>query len=439
MEAQNVEYSGNEQILLESFFKFISQYSFDKAKELCDKEKESHKSFLAVSAPWTQMIGILSSMATVEKNYSASFGLKWFARKDNLRTSYSHLIDEFEKLEDCIKDDSQGSTNAVFEKLLNHLCTQICQYLRARCRMLDFYENIAVMGTNRNMSINDLLPVIIDIINSYQNEFHHPILSAVKHSYSLECEVIMHLMKSQLHMQHYEFLNSLLDLNEAHGKLSDWATYLPAKEDKKMFLAMSKGQTTPPLYEWYVKYKNLLVSKFGLYFHDVLSKQAPANELKTLLAKSSIDFHSKIVNFHKKSCASHVALVFDSTDLSYQKSFGYNHPLKVLGPVTGKDSFPAIFIYPPEKPDKRWPAVISIITEHSAELNNIDRHLYFFDETIQVTYFLSQIEPRITLVVIFESKKAEKDSYVNSFLVEITTQLRCTKLFSALRASIKNN
>ena len=56
------------------------------------------------------------------------------------------------------------------------------------CRMyvtLTFtsYEQMAVMGTNRNMNYNDLIQVIVDIMHTHNKNFHHPILSPLKYSF----------------------------------------------------------------------------------------------------------------------------------------------------------------------------------------------------------------------------------------------------------------
>ena len=51
----------------------------------------------------------------------------------------------------------------------------------------------------------------------------------------------------------------------------------------------------------------------------------------------------------------------------------------------------------------------------------------------QSTYFITQIDPRVSLVVIFESKKSEKDSHTNSFLSDFSAQLRSQWILGSLR------
>lgn len=63
--------------------------------------------------------------------------------------------------------------------------------------------------------------------------------------------------------------------------------------------------------------------------------------------------------------------------------------------------------------------------------------LLIYFQKAQSTYFLSQVDTKVTLVVIFESKKSEKDSYVNNFMVEFSSSLKGTKLFNHFKPGIK--
>jgi hypothetical protein len=48
-----------------------------------------------------------------------------------------------------------------------------------------------------------------------------------------------------------------------------------------------------------------------------------------------------------------------------------------------------------------------------------------------------RIDPRMTIVVIFERTKMEKDPQISGFLLDIAGLLRCTKLFAALKPGYK--
>jgi len=48
----------------------------------------------------------------------------------------------------------------------------------------------------------------------------------------------------------------------------------------------------PALHGWMGRYKSALVSKFSLYFYEVLCRQ-DKSEVKALMAKTSVDFYTK--------------------------------------------------------------------------------------------------------------------------------------------------
>ncbi|XP_013389810.1 KICSTOR complex protein C12orf66 homolog [Lingula anatina] len=428
-----------EQAFLETFFQCLSQFAFDKAKELSEKERDSHDA--AFGSSWGLLLNSLGHLAFSEKMYMSLMflGQKWFGRKDNLRSSYSVLLSELKKIEEhaASASDYPGKVRTP-ERILGHLCGQLCQFLTARTKMMDFYEQLATMGSQKT-TYEDLENVITEIIQAHQKSFHHPILSPLKNAFSLECDIVHNLLLAQMDMAQLKFLSSLIHLHDAHSKLASWMPALQSREQSKK-LGFSRQPSMPALYQWLVRYKAALVAKFSLYFYETLSKQAPPGDLKALIAKTPVDFYARIVTFHKKSDASHVSAVFDTSGLEEPyRGPGYHHPLKIVESPTGLDSYPAVFSYPGERPAAHWPNVIMIINDRAAELGHIDKVVHFYDKQVQSTYFLAQIEPRLTFVVIFDNnKKSERDSYVCNFIQDICTQLRCTKIFSTLKPGGKS-
>lgn len=45
-----------------------------------------------------------------------------------------------------------------------------------------------------------------------------------------ECDILIHLLRSQIEMQLWRFLPSLLHLHDAHSKLNSWHTIVQSKE-----------------------------------------------------------------------------------------------------------------------------------------------------------------------------------------------------------------
>ncbi|CAH1772805.1 unnamed protein product [Owenia fusiformis] len=436
-----------EQAFLETYFQCLSQFAYDKAKDLSEKERESQKS-INTGPLWVQLLASLTHLAIAEKSYAGLMflGPKWFSRKENLRTSYGSLLGELRQIEvsGSKPDKDRDTMDSSLTHLISHLCGQLAHFLTARSKSMEFYEQMATMGNMRVMNYDDLLNVITHIIQTHQKNFHHPILAPLKHSFSVECDIITHLLTAQLEMSQCDFLSSLLHLNEAHTKLTDWTPLVPVKEVKKTlgFGSSTKNPSNPALYQWLSKYKATLVSKFSLYFHDVLNKQpgkqSAAMDMKTITAKASIDFYGKIVTFHKKSDVFNVSIILDVNGLEgIYKGPGYHHPDRIMESPRGLDSYPAVFSYPNERPLSHWPNVLMIMNEKSADLNTFDKIVWFYDKHVNSTYFMTRIEPRMTFAVIFDTKKAERDSYIVNTITDICSNLRCTKCFATLKPGSK--
>ena len=154
--------------------------------------------------------------------------------------------------------------------------------------MLYSYEKLSTYGSSKQSSLEDLLPQIQTLSESSGSKFHHPLLAPLKTTYSFECEILMQLLSANVDLASWIYLPSLLKINEAQAKLDTWARILNSKETRR--LGLFKTPQLPQLYQWLVKFKCLSVSKFTLYFHEVLSKYSTPQDMKTLCAKQSLDY-----------------------------------------------------------------------------------------------------------------------------------------------------
>jgi len=64
-------------------------------------------------------------------------------------------------------------------------------------------------------------------------------------------------------------------------------------QTKKLGFVPSPKVWSPVLHGWMSRYKNALVSKFSLYFFEVLCRQGSLSDVKVLTAKTSVDFYAK--------------------------------------------------------------------------------------------------------------------------------------------------
>jgi len=55
----------------------------------------------------------------------------------------------------------------------------------------------------------------------------------------------------------------------------------------------------------------------------------------------------------------------------------------------------------------------------------------------QRTYVMACTDPHMRLVVVFDSKKEEKESHIRNFVFDLALQLRCNKVFADLKPNTK--
>ncbi|XP_019398847.1 PREDICTED: UPF0536 protein C12orf66 homolog isoform X2 [Crocodylus porosus] len=400
-----------EQAVLETFFSHLGIFSYDKAKDNVEKEREANKS---AGASWLSLLAGLAHLAAAEKAYhSMTFlgqklgGQSFFSRKDSIRTIYTSLHNELKK---------------------------------ARMEIADFYEKMYTLSSQKFINSEELVNILESILKKYSSRFHHPILSPLESSFQLEVDVLAHLLKAQAQISEWKFLPSLVNLHSAHSKLQTWGQIFEKQRETKkhLFGGQSQKAVQPPhLFLWLMKLKNILLAKFSFYFHEALSRQTTASEMKTLTAKTNPDYFGKISSFIRKYDAVNISLIFDNRGSESFQGHGYHHPHSYREAPKGVDQYPAVVSLPNDRPVMHWPNVIMIMTDRTSDLNSLDKVVHFYDDKVQSTYFLTRPEPHFTIVVIFESKKSERDSHFISFLNEISHSLKNSKAFASLKPGSK--
>ncbi|XP_030745574.1 KICSTOR complex protein C12orf66-like [Sitophilus oryzae] len=393
-----------------NFFTYISQLCFDKAKEHAEKEKVPK----APTSPKTMFLNFLQQLALAEKSYMDLGFLqnkqKSFLRKDNsLRSVYETMKNDLKKIEDGCKNSYQE---------LQNYCQNIMQFLNARVNLIDLYEKVynLAMG-NKHIVYIDILNVIETIIQNNHFGFTNICLTPVKTVFSFECEVLQQLFKAMYELNRLQFLLSLALIHGAHTTLGAWESRMQRETWK---LGLFKNSPLPALFLWLQKLKGSVLSKFSLYFHDILANQTAPNDMRHLCSKLQNDYYQKMVSFQKKFEAACVILLSDN---------------KVNEDIDDYDSFPIIVSYPPRSP-KQLDTILKMISE-TTELLNLNRPITKFRSQDQCTYFLSMVEPNIYFVILFESKKSEKDTSIGNFINDFCTNLRCTKIFVSLKNPVK--
>lgn len=479
-EMASTHQSDHEEMVLQALMLHFTNFNFDKAKDQAEKERDMSRG--VGSSMWQSLLTCIAQLAIAEKLYmNLSFlTSKGFLRKESsVRANFESLSIEFGELEKrnfetsnirgsnarCSNAKTSNGNNAgnetanpgspgspgslgnpgnlgnpgspVSDGLLEHICSHLVLFTKARLQMIAFYERMVGSSMDRLMNFDELLAHVTDISMNNSRNFHHPLLTPLKTSFTYECDILMHLLRSQIEMQFWRFFPSLLHLHDAHTKLNTWHAVVQSKETKKYGFGSNflKSSPLPPLYQWLWQAKAAFVSKYSLYFHETLAAQSSPADMKGLISRQgqACDYVSKIQSFQRRSDAASVCLVFEAAGVEDYQGAGYHHPQESLSPPKGLDSYPAIFSYPPTKPLDRWPSIVMRVSDRSNEFTLMDRVVHFFDQQIGSTYFLCRVEPRITIVVIFDTKKSEKDNYIKDFVYDLAMQLRGNKVFQNLK------
>ncbi|CAD5114876.1 DgyrCDS3909 [Dimorphilus gyrociliatus] len=408
--------------VLGQYFNEIGRFSYDSAKEILDKFQHNTK----LDASFSNFLSVLNNLITAEKAYSSLSFLKskWFGGKnENTQDLYFIL---FQQIEGLLKETNLNN-------LIQHLCIHLSRFVEARRSTTDFYEQLSSTNLKTSFSANDLLCKMQVIEENYTKDFHHPLLNPLKTSFSLECEIVSELLNSQDSISTWKFLPSTLHMHNAKNKLDYWTKNAQQKEEKssKLSLFSSSSQVTyvlPNLCQWLTNVRQALAAKYSLYFYQTLSKQVTSSELKMNMGRLSVDLVSKVQSFVKKTDAASVNLVYEmcSSDDFGEIGPSYKHPQREVEKPKGLGSYPTIYSCARDQSnnEKRWPVVVSLMTDKALILSKMEKTVYEYDMKQQVTYFLSQVDIQVTLVIIYECKKSEKDSTITQFLQDVLSSLR---------------
>ncbi|KAL1509173.1 hypothetical protein ABEB36_003951 [Hypothenemus hampei] len=306
-----------------NFFTHISQLNFDKAKECVEKEKPP-------KGPITQkttFLNLLQQLTLAEKSYMDIGFLQnkqksFILRKDNsLRAVYEYMKNDFRKVEDAFKNSNTRYQN---------YCQNIIQFLSARINLIDLYEKVYNQATtNKHMVYVDILNSTETIIQTNNLGFTDITLTPIKAVFSLECDIVQQLFKAMFELQKLQFLPSLALIHGAHTRLAAWESKMQRETWK---LGLFKNSPLPILFQWLQKLKGAVLSKFSLYFHDILANQTAPTEMRHLCLKLQHDYYQKMVTFQRKHEAACVILLSDN---------------QVNCDTADYDSFPIIVSYPP--------------------------------------------------------------------------------------------
>ena len=319
------------------------------------------------------------------------------------------------------------------DKLISHICCQLLNFIQARLDLIDVYDKLIEASNKKFLSVDGIAFRLSMLCRQYHKFFHHPLLEPIKDGITLECESLMTLIKATIDMQHWRYLPTLYDLQDAQSKLNYWATNTFNKEATRRRFKVSKTQTAPRLYEWLCKFKDFLVAKFTLYFHATLSKHFPTNSFKSVCSKLTVDYYSRLSSVQRKVDALFVALMYDVSNEKDFRGVGYHFPSKDYQQPQGKNTLQPMVVIPNEaKPRLHGlQAEIYMIVMTNQQTMLKDGHYQFHDNIKKLTYSIARPDMNVVLVTVCDGQKLDRDTSVRMFSQEFTNQFAFSNVFIA--------
>lgn len=476
-----------EEEFLEYCFVLLSKFLLDKLRGTVEKEKEDQKT--QCSLLWSSFLHQVSIFAELEKSFyslafmghSSNFGSRWLTKREQtLKMRYSCLLTELKKIETVHQDlvptcntDRELPRFKNLKQLVNVVGGQLQHFIIARMNIISFYEQLPALTSSKNVSFEDLFKIINSTLEEFLSKNFLPIVACFKDIYRMECEVMVNLLKMQIHLQKCQYLESITSYACSSKYHSAWHNILFSKEARRLTFGNSSHKTwSPELFEWLNKFKGLLLSKFNLYFFEVLCQNGgnPA-EVRNNTAKAQFDFYSRIASICKKTDALKILLVLTNLNELEESSRRQGYflpskideddlvPLNILSDASDTNSHNSIsssllstsspesaqpnkivfFEYPQDKSQSSvnyHSTLFGLLDSKKMELDQLDKIVTAVDEMSQHSYVMMRIEGSIYLVTIL-NKKNVRDANLINFYNSLSSDLRCNKLFVSWKQGTK--
>jgi hypothetical protein len=220
--------------------------------------------------------------------------------------------------------------------------------------------------------------------------------------------------------------------------------------------------TKTSLYMWMNTLFAFAVSKYTLYFRDILRTNMKS-QFADLCSMGIIDYHASIESFANLVTPESVCIVLNCSEMSSSDemydlsssyfeldSNGYSLSNRLNQEQTtftsGIKSWPCIFNYPEDQNRQmlmmsHWPNLLSLIMDSAQKLDSDIEPLYFGSDA-KSSYYVACVDPRIYFCVIFNYSTKTRPK-VNKLSMEfvrlMNNYLRQTKLFSYLTSMTHSN
>lgn len=435
--------------ILANYFSFLEVFKFSRAIK-CFKTRQA----LEIPAPWSTLFLTLANLATYESTYYKLTYLNSAKPKVKIADLYVQVHADLRFLIDSpnAPAPSQSSSSKILSSGSNRksmavvslsqedtvffssLLQQIGIIIVVRVDMLAVFNTfVSWLSTSTLLDYDQLLAMLDALPVNFRDKVTHPILHRIKINLLHEISILRRLLMAQVAISSSEYKDSILLLAQCRMEFDTW------RDEIKRWQTEQKIQQTKQfpkaLHQWLSMFLSSLTSKLTLYFFPIFKKTemeiTPGTSLTTKELKLDPDYFAVIESFVQRTNAYNISLIHECKGKPYNKD-GYTC-VKSDDPPTGLNSWPAVYSYPKEPPREHWPNIVSILLDNYGSLaQSKDPYVHFYDNKINFTYYLSRVEPQITMAVLFADKKKSNEQAIWEFILAMLRALRNRDIFGLL-------
>lgn len=374
----------------------------------------------------------------------------WFGKKEksSLVGDYTIIITELQLISSRINGEEVSSFFLGKNLKFKDLVTTLCDYIEAKRSLCTFYLRLS-QGKHL---LTDLVNSVKEIDEKYKYRFQLPIFYQLKKSFQLHITILRYLLECANYVQTLKFISSLCKLEEINELLTDWQgmiSFSQAKRAKKSLLRRTltpnaNSFDAPPFYKWLCQFYLFLLSKFSLYFHEVLDKYTPISEKKGLSSKLEIDFYSNFESFRAQTGDTKcIAILYDCHTINTTPPFCFNLNDDIRDHLHVDLRYSMVISCPANLGQYR----VDEFNDSINEFNSLDQlsdkmsssnsshsgNFFAKKENFTICYVLA-LDPHFYLCSTHQSQKQTKDLSIQSNLEAIAKLLMTDQMFHTLVA-----
>ncbi|KAI9321890.1 hypothetical protein BX666DRAFT_1906711 [Dichotomocladium elegans] len=405
---------------------------------------------------------MLARLSNCENLYTQLSFLKpkwYYVRKETLHSLYFYLAEDAEKEISTLEVSPHAMNLADISVALEAL-QSIINVCRARQTLITIYQSIGAAQNSAGFaSVLNELEAFKQKFDGLSNER----LGLLGLGITKEISILQSLLKARQAIIDYAFQESCISLFICKQQLNEWKTAcqerdfaekstLAGQSDAKELTSSPSwraiifgGSNDPPKHgeiwphyiRWLTKYFDNLIAKMTLYFNTILlAKERILTEddpEKALWKGIKNDYYDHICTYKKRLGAHCIGLIYEVTPSVPFHPQGYVISGTSYEAPQGIHSFPFIFCHPSQPPKEHLPNIISIIQGSRNKLNDPKGGpVFFYDKMINQSYYLSQVDEHVILIVIYLERHVHREAGTTEFMTDMVISLRGTSVIGDL-------